>query len=131
MILSIKRITKALIRLCICAGWSAPLLFANHRRQGFSRRSPYISPKISIRLQCIRVSRKTIELHVCDTYSILWCFVFQIRKPMVEKRRRDRMNNSLEQLKSLLAVNIKQTVSWLIFQHNNEHMVLYGRIGQR
>ena len=50
---------------------------------------------------------------------------------MVEKRRRDRMNNSLEQLKSLLAVNIKQTVSWLISQHNNEHTVLYGRIVQR
>ena len=33
---------------------------------------------------------------------------------MVEKRRRDRMNNSLEQLKSLLAVNIKQTVSGFI-----------------
>ena len=29
MILSKKRITKALIRLCRCAGWSAPLLFAN------------------------------------------------------------------------------------------------------
>ena len=27
--LSKKRITKALIRLCRCAGWSAPLLFAN------------------------------------------------------------------------------------------------------
>ena len=29
MILSKKRITKALIRLRECAGWSAPLLFAN------------------------------------------------------------------------------------------------------
>ena len=33
MILSKKRITKALIRLHVCAGWSAPLLFANLRRQ--------------------------------------------------------------------------------------------------
>ena len=32
IILSNKRITKALIRLCGWAGWSAPLLFANHRR---------------------------------------------------------------------------------------------------
>ena len=39
MILSNKRITKALIRLCVCAGWSAPLLFVNHRR----RRGPYIT----------------------------------------------------------------------------------------
>ena len=38
MILSYKRITKALIRLRGCAGWSAPLLFADPRRQVFSRR---------------------------------------------------------------------------------------------
>ena len=42
MILSKKRITKALIRLRECAGWSAPVLFANHRRQVFSRRGPII-----------------------------------------------------------------------------------------
>ena len=35
-----KRITKALIRLRGCAGWSAPVLFANPRRQVFSRRGP-------------------------------------------------------------------------------------------
>ena len=29
MVLSKKRITKALIRLHGCAGWSAPVLFAN------------------------------------------------------------------------------------------------------
>ena len=38
MFLSKKRITKAVIRLRGCAGWSAPLLFANPRRQVFSRR---------------------------------------------------------------------------------------------
>ena len=26
-----------------CAGWSAPMLFTNPRRQGFSRRGPYYS----------------------------------------------------------------------------------------
>ena len=41
MILLDKRITKALISLCGCAGWSAPVLFANSRRQVFSRRGPY------------------------------------------------------------------------------------------
>ena len=41
MILSKKRIIKALIRLRGCAGWSAPVLFANPRRQVFSRRGPY------------------------------------------------------------------------------------------
>ena len=35
--LSKKRITRALIRLCGYAGWSAPLLFANLRKQEFSR----------------------------------------------------------------------------------------------
>ena len=41
MILSNKRITKSLIRLRGCAGWTAPLLFENHRRQFFSRRDPF------------------------------------------------------------------------------------------
>ena len=41
MILSKTRITKALISLRGCAGWYAPLLFVNQRRQGFSRRGPY------------------------------------------------------------------------------------------
>ena len=35
-----KRITKALIRLRGCAGWSAPVLFANTQRQVFWRRGP-------------------------------------------------------------------------------------------
>ena len=43
MILSKKRITKALIRLRGCAGWSAPVLFANPRRQVFSRRGPILT----------------------------------------------------------------------------------------
>ena len=38
MVLSKNRITKALIRLHGCEGWSAPLLFANSRRQVFLRR---------------------------------------------------------------------------------------------
>ena len=41
MILFNKRITKALIKLRGCAGWSAPLLFANPRRHVFLRRGPY------------------------------------------------------------------------------------------
>ena len=41
MILFNKRITKVLIRLRGCSGWSAPVLFANPRRQVFSRRGPY------------------------------------------------------------------------------------------
>ena len=47
MLLSKKRITKALIRLRRCAGWSAPVLFANPRRQVFSRRGPYVCLRIS------------------------------------------------------------------------------------
>ena len=35
--LSLKRITKALIRLCGCAGWSAPVIFTNLWRKVFSR----------------------------------------------------------------------------------------------
>ena len=40
MVLSKKRMTKALIRLRECAGWSAPVLFANPRRQVLLRRGP-------------------------------------------------------------------------------------------
>ena len=40
MVLSKKRITKALTSLRGCAGWSAHLLFANPKRQVFSRRGP-------------------------------------------------------------------------------------------
>ena len=40
-ILSKKQITKALISLRLCVGWSAPLLVANLRRQVFSLRGPY------------------------------------------------------------------------------------------
>ena len=43
MIPSEKQITKVLIRLRQCAGWSAPVLFPNPRRQVFSRRGPYVS----------------------------------------------------------------------------------------
>ena len=40
MILSTKRIIKALISMHGCAGWYAPVLFANPRGQVFSRRGP-------------------------------------------------------------------------------------------
>ena len=40
VILSNKRITKVLIRLHGCAGWSAPLLFAIPQRQVFSLPGP-------------------------------------------------------------------------------------------
>ena len=42
MIISCKRITKTLISLRGCASWSAPVFFANPRRQIFSRRGPII-----------------------------------------------------------------------------------------
>ena len=41
IILSKKRITKVLIRLRGCSGWSAPLLFTNPWRQVFSRQGPF------------------------------------------------------------------------------------------
>ena len=40
MKLSKKRITKVLTRLQGCAGWSAPMLFANPGRQFFPCRGP-------------------------------------------------------------------------------------------
>ena len=46
MVLFKTRIIKALIRLRGCAGWSAPVLFANPRRQIFS---PYVRHSISVK----------------------------------------------------------------------------------
>ena len=46
MILSKMRITKALIRLCGCAGWSAPVLLSKPWRHVFSRQGPYM-PSLS------------------------------------------------------------------------------------
>ena len=42
MILSKKRITKVLVRLRECAGWSAPLLFENLQRLVFSCLGPFV-----------------------------------------------------------------------------------------
>ena len=47
-----KRITKALNRLRRCAGWSAPVLVANPRRQVFSRRGPNFCPYLHL-LSCV------------------------------------------------------------------------------
>ena len=47
IVLSITRTKKALIRLHGCAGWSAPVLFANPRRKVFSRRGPNQIPHLT------------------------------------------------------------------------------------
>ena len=69
MILSIKQITKALIRLRGCAGWSAPLLFANPKRQVLLRRGPYTTLK-SIEFWLGYVLNLQAE-QISHTYSIL------------------------------------------------------------
>ena len=43
-------------------------------------------------------------------FSIDTLIFFQIRKPMIEKQRRERMNQSISQLKVLIASTIKQSV---------------------
>ena len=60
MILSTKRITKVLIRLRGCAGWSAPVLFANPRRQVFLRSGPYV-----LRLESLKKCSLHIVFHIC------------------------------------------------------------------
>ena len=60
MILSNTRKTKALIRLRGCAGWSAPVLFANPRRQVFLRRAPYV-----LRLESLKKCSLHIVFHIC------------------------------------------------------------------
>ena len=69
MIHSEKRITKALIRLRGCAGWSAPLLFANPRRQVFARQGPNENDQI-ITLQEYNIDQATGAL--IRIYLIKW-----------------------------------------------------------
>ena len=62
-----------LIRLRICAGWSAPLVFANPRRQVLSRRGPFVvrrqlfalhdNSSINIGLNLTRFSSQECLLH--------------------------------------------------------------------
>ena len=61
IILSNKRITKTLIRLCGCAGWSAPLLFANPRRKVFSRLGPFEN-LVNHKIYSYAVSFKTMSI---------------------------------------------------------------------
>ena len=72
MVLSKTRITKALIRLRRCAGSSAPLLFANHRRQVFSLRGP--NHHVDIFLHAITYPGFTISFSNSVPFS---AFLFQ------------------------------------------------------
>ena len=80
MILSKKRITKALIRLRGCAGWSAPVLFASPRRQVFSRRGPYSIVKSPVKhgrlIGIMSLSASSSSAAAADPSSALshfWC----------------------------------------------------------
>ena len=66
MILPNKWITKALIRLGGCAGWSTPVLFANPWRQVFSRQGPYLQSTLYIHVAYIhrKITKKNISRHV-------------------------------------------------------------------
>ena len=78
----IKTIVKALIRLRGCASWSAPVLFANPRRQVFSRRGPLFllsSPFKSVFLfyYCLYFFSSCSSL----SFLLLWfgiLFLFQV-----------------------------------------------------
>ena len=78
IILSKKRITKALIRLRGCAGWSAPVLFANSRRQVFSRRGPF-NGEIELTV-CLLVSPQTVwaKIRPNKTTCLNWTKLFDI-----------------------------------------------------
>ena len=66
MILFNKRITMALIRLRVCAGWSALVLFANPRRQVFSRLFYTLYTSWSFFLRALKVQ-------ICHVHPRLEC----------------------------------------------------------
>ena len=69
MILSKRRITRGLIRLRRCAGWSAPVLFANPRRQVFSQRGLYGRPTS----RSCKLAKKTLLFCPLKCAIILTC----------------------------------------------------------
>ena len=72
MILLDKRITKALISLRGCAGWSAPVLFANSRREVFSRRGPFVASYI---LQ----TNPSLTRLLCTTYLLVTTYTMSAK----------------------------------------------------
>ena len=128
MILYNKRITKALIRLWVCADRSVHLLFANHLRQVFSWRDPnhvcqfcmHVSD-LKFCLQC-RHSKpccylsqfmgfryfQCLHLYILQTY-LYSLFVGLSSRPLV-KRAYQKFNFLISQPKHMLWVR-KRTVS--------------------
>ena len=65
MILLDKRITKALISLPGCAGWSAPVLFPNTRRQVLSRQCLFVRTHTKFSIKSLLNWLKICFLFVC------------------------------------------------------------------
>ena len=68
MILSKKRITKALIRLHGCAGWSATVLFTTPHRQVFLRQCPFMFFNVNIVGICTILYKALVPILV----GLLW-----------------------------------------------------------
>ena len=84
MILFSKQITKALISQCGCAGWSAPLLFANPQRQVFSRRGPNMNMYTTI---------IHVMVHGCNIVMIsLYVLHFRRARNILEKHKKFLVN---------------------------------------
>ena len=52
------------------------------------------------------------SLYIVHQFHFLFFVFFQIKKPLIERKRRERINNCLGQLKSILLDNIKHNVSF-------------------
>ena len=102
MILSYKRITKALIRLCGCKVWSAPLLSA-HPKDRFSR-SPYCSAQKQEILWCIGVKTIIALYHGLVCSMLLWNFLIILTYFEIEK--------------SIRRITVWRHVAWTVIQRD-------------
>ena len=66
MVLYKTRITKALIRLRGCAGWSAPVMFANPPKTGFLASRPISYAGLDIDIFIMHYSKDRIILVIFD-----------------------------------------------------------------
>ena len=120
--LSKKRITKVLIRLRRCAGWSAPLLFANLRRQVVSRRGPSSNYSRWSKIFNIYYRQKWDDYSwVCFFFCLIWLFTSQSTIFQLYRERSSWVDPVQSKYRCVL---LKHTTQWGWWGANPQLLVL-------
>ena len=118
--LSKQRTTKALIRLCSCTGWSAPLLFAYDIRHIFSR--PDSNKRAAVVSKFRTGNYLPFEVKLSLTYGTVANTV------MILSFRTDRPGQTVQtQIRLLLGEQTDQGLHCLPFRLHSLDSLLYDR----